>query len=202
MNTVTNNTLYFTSKSIIIFTKFDKVFFFFYGKVDWHYHCIFSNTSQKLITTERLQDQIWFILRLNMRINFFKRLNFLLKNIFFKSINLCLFQPMRLIEKLQIRLNSFMTEAVIIQKSMDWFLYDNGLRHERVKIQLQIQDSTFLKHDRFVMKHFKCIGSPITNKSKMNSHLSVFSENAVLKNFLQFTGKCLCQVYSLRNYIL
>ena len=52
------------------------------------------------------------------------------------------------------------------------------------------------------MKHFKCIGSPITNKSKMNSHLSVFSENAVLKNFLKFTGKCLCQVYSLRNYIL
>ena len=29
--------------------------------------------------------------------------------------------------------NSFMTEAVIIQKSMDWFLYDNGLRYERVK---------------------------------------------------------------------
>ena len=27
--------------------------------------------------------------------------------------------------------NSFMTEAV--SKSMDWFLYDNGLRHERVK---------------------------------------------------------------------
>ena len=29
-----------------------------------------------------------------------------------------------------------MTEFVIIQKpvqSMDWFLYDNGLRHERVK---------------------------------------------------------------------
>ena len=31
-------------------------------------------------------------------------------------------------------LNSFMTEAVIMQsKSIDWFLYDNGLRHERVK---------------------------------------------------------------------
>ena len=37
--------------------------------------------------------------------------------------------------------NSFMAEAVIIRnqsiyllrKSMDWFLYDNGLRHERVK---------------------------------------------------------------------
>ena len=30
--------------------------------------------------------------------------------------------------------NSLMTEAVIIQQSklMDWFLYDNGLRHERV----------------------------------------------------------------------
>ena len=35
---------------------------------------------------------------------------------------------------------TFMTEAAIIQKpvhllrkSMDWFLYDNGLRHERVK---------------------------------------------------------------------
>ena len=39
-------------------------------------------------------------------------------------------------------LNPFMTEAVIIYrnqfidllcKSMDWFLYDKGLRHERVK---------------------------------------------------------------------
>ena len=30
--------------------------------------------------------------------------------------------------------NSFMTEAVIIRKSVDWFLYDNGLRHERVKV--------------------------------------------------------------------
>ena len=24
----------------------------------------------------------------------------------------------------------------LIRKSMDWFLYDNGLRHERVKVQL------------------------------------------------------------------
>ena len=32
--------------------------------------------------------------------------------------------------------NSFMTEAVIIQKpvkSVDWVLYDNGFRHEKVK---------------------------------------------------------------------
>ena len=29
-----------------------------------------------------------------------------------------------------------MTGAVIVllRKSMDWFLYDNGLRHERVKV--------------------------------------------------------------------
>ena len=25
---------------------------------------------------------------------------------------------------------------------MDWFLYDNGLRHERVKIRLQIRDNS------------------------------------------------------------
>ena len=31
-------------------------------------------------------------------------------------------------------LNLFMTEAVMQRKSMDWFLYDNGRRHERVKI--------------------------------------------------------------------
>ena len=45
---------------------------------------------------------------------------------------------------MQITLNSIMTGAVIIKKpvqqstdlpckSMDWFLYDNGLRHERVE---------------------------------------------------------------------
>ena len=27
-----------------------------------------------------------------------------------------------------------MTEAVLQRKLMDWFLYDNGLRHERVKV--------------------------------------------------------------------
>ena len=29
-------------------------------------------------------------------------------------------------------INSFMMEAVMLCKSIDWFLYDNGLRHERV----------------------------------------------------------------------
>ena len=33
-------------------------------------------------------------------------------------------------------LNSFMTEAVFILKPETWFLYDNGLRHERVKLNL------------------------------------------------------------------
>ena len=42
------------------------------------------------------------------------------------------------------KINFFMTEAVIytnqsidlLYKSMDWFLYDNGLRHERAKLLL------------------------------------------------------------------
>ena len=29
-------------------------------------------------------------------------------------------------------INSFMMEAVMLCKSIDWFLYDNGLHHERV----------------------------------------------------------------------
>ena len=33
--------------------------------------------------------------------------------------------------------NPFKTEAVVICKSMDWFLYDNGLRLERVNIKLR-----------------------------------------------------------------
>ena len=45
--------------------------------------------------------------------------------------------------------NSFMTEAVIIQKP--WFLYDNGLRHERVKSKNElappIMDSMFEKRN-------------------------------------------------------
>ena len=44
-----------------------------------------------------------------------------------------------------------MTEAVIIsyrnqsidlqRKSMDWFLYDNGLRHERLNWKINLQDA-------------------------------------------------------------
>ena len=36
--------------------------------------------------------------------------------------------------------NSFMTEALsyLLRKSMDLFLYDNGLRHERVNMKLEL----------------------------------------------------------------
>ena len=33
----------------------------------------------------------------------------------------------------QIVFNSFMTETTLRSKSVDWFLYDNGLRDEKVK---------------------------------------------------------------------
>ena len=36
--------------------------------------------------------------------------------------------------KQKVTFNPFMTEADIIQKPMDWFLYDNGFRHERIKV--------------------------------------------------------------------
>ena len=41
--------------------------------------------------------------------------------------------------EVQFSINSFMTEAVIIQKP-EWFLYDNGLRHERVKVVLRLKE--------------------------------------------------------------
>ena len=49
-------------------------------------------------------------------------------------------------------INSFMTEAVIIDlesKSVDWFLYDNGLRHERVNKRLTTNTPT-LPGTRFI----------------------------------------------------
>ena len=41
-----------------------------------------------------------------------------------------------------IQVNSFMTEPLSYRnqsRSMDWFLYDNGLRHERVKVIFLVQ---------------------------------------------------------------
>ena len=35
---------------------------------------------------------------------------------------------------------SYRNQSIVLQsKSMDWFLYDNGLRHERVKIQERVK---------------------------------------------------------------
>ena len=47
----------------------------------------------------------------------------------------CFIARLRLISRVyhSIVLNSSVTEAVTMLPSMDWFLYDNGLRHERVK---------------------------------------------------------------------
>ena len=46
-------------------------------------------------------------------------------------------------EEVRICFNSFMTEAIDLQsKSMDWFLYDIGLRHERVKMYVRSNYST------------------------------------------------------------
>ena len=55
------------------------------------------------------------------------------KNSNFKLSAIVGFRQVYLIyrNKIEAMINPFMTEAVI--KSMDWFLYDNGLRHERVK---------------------------------------------------------------------
>ena len=50
------------------------------------------------------------------------------------------------------RLNSFMTESSITYKSMDWFLYDRDLRHERVNALLLvcIHQYIFLNYDKII----------------------------------------------------
>ena len=40
--------------------------------------------------------------------------------------------------------NPFMMEADTRSKSMDWFLYDIGLRHERVKVQGSVYARNFI----------------------------------------------------------
>ena len=59
-----------------------------------------------------------------------------------------------------------MTETVLLHKSMDWFLYDNGIRHERVNgylgsfnipLKLQIQNMGFFR--LYQQSQFKITGS-------------------------------------------
>ena len=40
-----------------------------------------------------------------------------------------------LVQVTELSLKSFMTEVTIIQKSMEWFLFDGDLRHDRVKFK-------------------------------------------------------------------
>ena len=50
-----------------------------------------------------------------------------------------------------------MTEAVIIyllRKSMDWYLYDNGLRHERVKDLYLLKSQTSIK-EHLAVNHLR-----------------------------------------------
>ena len=60
-----------------------------------------------------------------------------------------------------------MTEAVII-KSMDWFLYDNGPRHERVKRRALIQSTPLydLFKANFMSHHLHCIINYLTFRKK------------------------------------
>ena len=64
------------------------------------------------------------------------------KRTFYTSITSCRTLPLQVRYHSALNLfSSFMTEAVIYRnqsidwqsKSTDWFLYDNGLRHERVR---------------------------------------------------------------------
>ena len=53
-----------------------------------------------------------------------------------------------------------MTEAVdVLRKSMDWFLYDNGLLHERVKSK----SSSILFYNQAVKLSHETKGGELTN---------------------------------------
>ena len=60
----------------------------------------------------------------------------------------------------------------LLCKSIDWFLYDIGLRRERVKIK-----KGMLKSVRYMYR---------------SSHSQMFFKIAFLKNLANFTGKHLC----------
>ena len=79
---------------------------------------------------------------------------------------------------------------------MDWFLYDNGLRHERVNSVVQFLPSYVVptytvlniqKHFLSFEKHYYYF---IFSKSR-NRKCSV--RKYILRNFAKFTGKHLCQ---------
>ena len=109
--------------------------------------------------------------------------------------------------------NPFMTEAVITDlrcKSMDWFLYDNGLRHERVKTNFPNLPTLLL--NGLTHSAMECIVLlPLKKKQKKkggfkllyrkdleelrvktkifwNVHLSIYLQNSVI--FGAFYSRC------------
>ena len=70
--------------------------------------------------------------------------------------------------------------TLLLRKLMDWFLYDNGLRHEKVK----------KKKKSSVKKYYKvhCL-----QKCYSFCHPQVFCKKGILKNFAKFTEKHQCQ---------
>ena len=61
--------------------------------------------------------------------------------------------------------NSFMTEAVII--SLNWFLYDHGLRHERVNPWLVSFSITTIKPFKFSQRSLLLVCYPSELVEKM-----------------------------------
>ena len=58
---------------------------------------------------------------------------------------------------------------------MDWFLYDNGLRHERVDATSYCEHQLFIFHIRKTYDsslHFTCNGSSDKSSVKVGFHIS------------------------------
>ena len=92
---------------------------------------------------------------------------------------------------------SYRNQSIDLQsKSMDWFLYDKDLRHERVKKSCSWNNAWHLSVT--MCKRVKIIKKKNGKKFSIWSHRSscpggVLLNKAVLKNFAKLTGKHLCQ---------
>ena len=94
-------------------------------------------------------------------------------------------------------INPFMTEVVTIYKPVHWFLYDNGLRHERVNYVPHFYESVLSNFIYMFTLNITCISeSCIGIKIKLNFYfhtsfwcLKRFYEG-LHKTFLGTTKKC------------
>ena len=89
------------------------------------------------------------------------------------------------LEKVKCILNSYMTGLLsyrnqsidLLCKSMDWFLYDNGLRHERVKVCRSSRPEVFCKNG--VLRNFiKLTGKQLCQSLRPAALLEI-SKNTV-----------------------